>query len=137
MESARQVAVDDSQKFAYELQRACWASRFGEVKAQTSINTHGSSLSINQLTNVKTRRASLPLATASLKQLYHVLLNHASSESRHIPLESIVLSTLLVPFLTLDKGARVDEERWFALESFEIMRKTWGPIDEVCYSSFL
>ncbi|KAF9052238.1 hypothetical protein BDZ89DRAFT_1032376 [Hymenopellis radicata] len=134
VESARQVAVDDTQKFAYELQRACWASRFGEVKAQTTINTHGSSLSINQLTNVKMRRASLPLAAGSLKQLYHVLLNHASSESRHLPLESLVLSTLLIPFLRLDKGARVDEERWFALESFEIIRKTWGPADESAWN---
>ncbi|KIY73014.1 hypothetical protein CYLTODRAFT_366316 [Cylindrobasidium torrendii FP15055 ss-10] len=133
VEQARETALDDARRFAYELQKVCWAVRSGE-KSSAPIPTHGSSLSINQLahvTNAKTRRQSLPPTShTSLKPLYHVLLQHAQSGVQIMPCETLVLSTLLLPFLTFDKGKRGDEERWFGLESFEVIRKTWRPFDE-------
>lgn len=160
VEHAREVIVDDNRKFTYELQKVCWLARHDEpssaVKTEqhgapylpfmssTSLNMHAPSMSISQ-SNKKhdMRRQSMqslissPQSTASLKQLYHVLLLHSTpapdgrDPAPQLPLENFVLSTLLIPFLTLQKNTRLDEERWFAIEAFEIIRKTWSPLDEI------
>lgn len=161
VEHAREVIVDDNRKFSYELQKMCWLARHDEpssaVKTEqhgapylpfmssTSLNMHAPSMSMS-VSNKKhdMRRPSMqslissPQSSASLKQLYHVLLLHSTpapddgEPAPQLPLENFVLSTLLIPFLTLEKNNRLDEERWFAIEAFEIIRKTWKPLDEAC-----
>jgi hypothetical protein len=75
----------------------------------------------------------------SLKHLYQTILHHAAPygdglrPSSRFPHEIQTLSTLLGPFLTLETGVRVDEERWFAVEAFEVIVKTWNPADEVSW----
>jgi hypothetical protein len=41
-----------------------------------------------------------------------------------------VLSALLRPFFPVDTGHRVDEDRWIAIECFEIVTKTWTVWEE-------
>ncbi|KAG7448488.1 uncharacterized protein BT62DRAFT_929572 [Guyanagaster necrorhizus] len=159
-EHAREVVVDENRKFSYELQKVCWLARHDEpssaVKIEqhgtpylpfmssTSLNMHAPSISMSQSNKRHDMRrqsmqslSSSPQTTSSLKQLYHVLLLHStpSPDGREpapqLPLQKFVLSTLLIPFLTLEKDNRLDEERWFAIEAFEIIRKTWHPLDEI------
>ncbi|KAF5344076.1 hypothetical protein D9758_008878 [Tetrapyrgos nigripes] len=81
----------------------------------------------------------------SIKPLYQVLVQHAQLASAtrlpitHLPIENQILSTLLMPFLRPGCGGdqeeqmRMDEgqEQWYALESFEVVMKTWNPPDEL------
>jgi hypothetical protein len=76
-------------------------------------------------------------AAPSLKPLYQTLLHHSTPSADGIPpvpvlpQEAQVLSTLLSPFLNADKAVRVDEDRWFAFEAFDIIVKTWNPPTDV------
>lgn len=69
----------------------------------------------------------------SLKYLYQLLLQRSSPSPDGIPplplppCESLILSTLLRPFLMSEPGSRMDEERWFAVETFDVLAKTWDP----------
>jgi hypothetical protein len=53
--------------------------------------------------------------------------------SANLPHESHVLSTLLCPFLTPAKypAPKVEEEQVFAMDAFELVSKSWTPVDEV------
>jgi hypothetical protein len=89
------------------------------------------------------RPQSIPaLATAyravpSLKPLYHVLLHHATPSSDgtfplpSLPNELQVLSALLSPFMTSERGSHLEGERSIALDSFDIIIRTWAPMDQV------
>ncbi|KAF8965019.1 hypothetical protein BDZ97DRAFT_1813196 [Flammula alnicola] len=75
----------------------------------------------------------------SLRFLYQILVYHSGPTgdpgqmvSIHLPHESQVLATLLCPFLTPTKYpmTRVDEERTTAVEAFELVSKSWSPLDE-------
>jgi len=79
----------------------------------------------------------------SVKYLHQVLWQGSGSSSvslrsAYLPHESLVLSALLVPFLgsgysnvnMVDAG-KVEEERWLAVDAFELIAKTWPPTNEV------
>ncbi|THV08472.1 hypothetical protein K435DRAFT_12048 [Dendrothele bispora CBS 962.96] len=85
-----------------------------------------------------------PRVMGSLKPLYQVLLQHSqrvsatSLPSAHLPVENLVLSTLLVPFLRPGRGKEdepalkdEEQEQWFAIEAFDVIVKTWNPPGEL------
>ncbi|EAU89667.2 hypothetical protein CC1G_02556 [Coprinopsis cinerea okayama7 len=77
---------------------------------------------------------SVPKA-ASLKSLYQLLLYHSAPApdtalSAYLPNEEEVLSCLLAPFLVPSRSTRWEEERTIALETFELLIKSWLPQDE-------
>ncbi|KAJ6582913.1 hypothetical protein DFH09DRAFT_278368 [Mycena vulgaris] len=151
VEHARELVVDDTRKLGVELQRACWAARSGDPtsksgKADQYLPFMSTASLAATATSAATPRPELrrppsvqslgipSRATApSLKPLYHTILHHSSPTADGIPpvpilpQEAQVLSTLLSPFLNPDKAIRVDEDRWFAFEAFDIIVKTWNP----------
>ncbi|KAG5351484.1 hypothetical protein C0989_006338 [Termitomyces sp. Mn162] len=72
----------------------------------------------------------------TVKPLCQLLLHHAtpSLERRTtfstLPHESLVLSTLLIPFLSMEESPRLEEERWNAIEAFETITRSWAPHNE-------
>ena len=176
VEQAQEAAVDDSRKFAYEIQKACWSAQYVEsskgykADREPHLGTVGSSLYLPFMSNAPLHTTgnftpithtqgsnkkpdprrpqsvqSLALShhpVPSLKHLYQTLLHHSAPYGdglrpmSNLPHETQVLSTLLGPFLTPEIGVRVDEERWFAVEAFDVIVKTWYPSDEVSSASF-
>ncbi|KAJ7032008.1 hypothetical protein C8F04DRAFT_670996 [Mycena alexandri] len=155
VEHAREMVVDDTRKLGQELQRACWAARSVDVSSKSSradqylpfmstaslanTNTAGTvpKSELRRPPSVQSLGMPARASTApSLKPLYHTLLHHSSPSADGIPplpvlpQEAQVLSTLLSPFLSPDKVQRMDEDRWFAFESFDIIVKTWNPPTE-------
>ncbi|KAJ7468081.1 hypothetical protein FB451DRAFT_1401336 [Mycena latifolia] len=152
VEHARELIVDDTRKLGAELQRACWAARSVDVTSKSGradqylpfMSTASLAATAtagttprpelrrppsDQSLGVPSRAPTAP----SLKPLYNTLLHHSSPSADGIPpvptlpQEAQVLSTLLSPFLNPDKALRVDEDRWFAFEAFDIILKTWNP----------
>lgn len=78
---------------------------------------------------------------SSVRPLYQTLLHHATPipggalPVSTLPLEYLVLSTLLAPFLVSDRSS-IDEERWLAIEAFDVITRTWPPRDEVSLSGY-
>ncbi|KAG8777776.1 hypothetical protein FRC15_011121 [Serendipita sp. 397] len=93
----------------------------------------------------------------TLRELHHLVVNAASTpegRSIHLPLHSMVLSTLLLPFilnissqnlsfhqekissdevrrrLEAERRKEVENEQWLAVETFQLIAKTWAPKDE-------
>ncbi|KAF5379141.1 hypothetical protein D9615_005965 [Tricholomella constricta] len=156
--------VDDTRKFALEIEKVCWSIRFAEppkVKADptlTGTSLHlafmsNASLASTGTSNVDThahgnrklelRRPqsvqSLTMASrsvSSMKPLYQILLHYGTPSADgkppppSLPRESLVLSTLLTPFLTSEHGSQLDQERWTAIEAFEVITRTWAPHNE-------
>ncbi|RDB29723.1 hypothetical protein Hypma_014167 [Hypsizygus marmoreus] len=165
VEQAREVALDDTRRFAIELEKVCWSIRFTEphrVKVEatigsslhlpfmsnTSLATTGTSsvdnLSIGSHKKHEMRRPQSvqSLTTAyrsipSVKPLYQTLLHHATPSADGVfpmpslPLESLVLSTLLIPFLASERSSQSDDERWTSIAAFEVISRTWAPQNEV------
>ncbi|KAJ7209904.1 hypothetical protein B0H12DRAFT_1242805, partial [Mycena haematopus] len=149
VEHAREMVIDDTRKLGQELQRACWAARSVDAPKSGRADQYLPFMSTTSLAATTTALKSelrrppsiqslaLPsrgVQTApSLKPLYQTLLHHASPSADGIPPvpvlpeEAQVLATLLSPFLNADKALRVDEDRWFAFEAFDIIVKTWSP----------
>ncbi|KAF5359637.1 hypothetical protein D9756_003121 [Leucocoprinus leucothites] len=81
--------------------------------------------------------------TPSIKHLHQVLWQASGSTSSslrsvYLPHETLVLSMLLTPFLSGSIGTndpatagRLEEERWLAIDAFEVMVKTWPPANEM------
>ena len=81
----------------------------------------------------------------SVKYLHQVLWQGSGSSSVslrsvYLPHESLVLSALLVPFVgsghsnvNMGDAGKVEEERWLAVDAFELIAKTWPPANEVSY----
>ena len=85
--------------------------------------------------------SSIPSDAPTLSSLYQLLVYHSGmvsekemSISPYLPHESHVLSTLMAPFIFPLKyfGARLEEERLIAIETFEILFRSWAVQDEVC-----
>jgi hypothetical protein len=83
---------------------------------------------------------SLGSTAPSLRFLYQILFYHAATLtdptqliSAYLPHENQVLWTLLCPFLSPEKypASKVDEEQTTAVETFELVSKSWTPFDEV------
>ncbi|KAG6841500.1 hypothetical protein C0991_010358 [Blastosporella zonata] len=75
-------------------------------------------------------------AAPSVKPLYQLLLHHATPSAdkktvpKNLPHEPLILSTLLTPFLSMEHGTQIDEERWAAIDAFEIITRVWVPHNE-------
>lgn len=153
VEHARDAAIDETRKFAYDIQRACWAARYVESSksnqvyapfmSSTSVATAGMSNPQTKKHDLRRPQSGMSLAqgyrqVASLKALYQTLQQSANMgpPTSELPHEDQVLSVMLIPFLTMETGPRVNEEQWFALESFDIVVKNWSPVDEVRVSFY-
>ncbi|KAG6856950.1 hypothetical protein H0H87_011936 [Tephrocybe sp. NHM501043] len=155
VEHAREI--DDTRKYAQEFERVCWSIRMGEsqkVKVDNSVG--GSSLHLAFMSNtslapgdpstvdshLKRHETHRPQSAhpptmayrilPSVRPLYQLLLHHAASKAlpTSLPHESLVLSTLLTPFLTIEHGAQIEEERSVAIEAFEMITRSWAPRNE-------
>ncbi|KAJ7591203.1 hypothetical protein C8J56DRAFT_858679 [Mycena floridula] len=142
------IASTESSRFAADIQKACFAAKsvdtqkfkvdLGSVAASATFSsfTSGTPLSHTFNSHKKHEPRRPPSiqfgAVASLKSLYQTLLQYAGQAGNNgqLPYETTVLATLLSPFLSSDKGPRIEEERWFAVESFDTIVKTWRHDDE-------
>ncbi|KAF8068970.1 hypothetical protein FPV67DRAFT_1414491 [Lyophyllum atratum] len=153
--------VDDTRKFAQELEKVCWSIRFVEPhRLKVDSTPAGSSLHLAFMSNtslastgteshvpvhkkpeLRRPQSIQSLSTTfrsipSVKSLYQTLLHHGTPAgdgkplSSSLPRESLVLSTLLMPFLTSEHGPQLDQERWSAIEAFEIITRSWAPHNE-------
>ncbi|KAJ4490126.1 hypothetical protein J3R30DRAFT_3419267 [Lentinula aciculospora] len=98
----------------------------------------GSSVSVNQCrSDVRQPSVSSTIAAGRVRPLYQTLINYAgpfsdgSSPLPQLPLESLVISTLLIPFLTTETASAMEEDRWLSIEALQIIIKTWNPTTEV------
>jgi hypothetical protein len=74
----------------------------------------------------------------SIRPLYQSLFQHATPSATRpstLPLEAQVLSTLLIPFMTSERGVHMDDERRMAAGAFDLLTRTWPPYDEVSSST--
>ncbi|KAJ3746695.1 hypothetical protein DFH05DRAFT_1395192 [Lentinula detonsa] len=160
VDQVKQVMVDEIQQFAHDIQRACMAAHHVELQPPVKSridplhNAVGSTLSLPFIsssslavgggggsTNQSRSDLRQPSMTSSIptgrvRPLYQTLINYAgpfsdgSSPLPHLPLESLVMSTLLIPFLTTDSASAMEEDRWLSIEAFQIILKTWNPTTE-------
>ncbi|KAF7316109.1 RRM domain-containing protein [Mycena indigotica] len=152
VEQAREFVQDDTRRLDQELQRACLAARTTEAVKTNRADQYLPFMSATHLPGQDTpqrpgmRRPpsvqSLALSSRgqqpipSLNSLYQTLLHNcrqspdAALSVPILPSEPHVLATLLSPFLTVDTTARVEQERRYAFESFDIIIKTWKPPNE-------
>lgn len=150
VEQVRDAAiVDGSDKFADEILKACWQSRFTDptrgnsylpfVSTTSLVDTNDNSSTLNQQSQRRAgmnRPSSMQSVVTSrqgptIKYIHAILLHYATPSTNQpsvgsfLPHESQVLSALLTPLTTRTSGKRADEERWFSIESFEVAVKTW------------
>ncbi|KAH7907950.1 hypothetical protein BJ138DRAFT_1128802 [Hygrophoropsis aurantiaca] len=71
--------------------------------------------------------SSIRQAVSPVLSLHEVILRYASRNSSYLPHENLVLSTLLTPFLAKEASPSIDDDRWTAIETFEVAVKTWRP----------
>ncbi|KAJ8082803.1 hypothetical protein PM082_008659 [Marasmius tenuissimus] len=74
-------------------------------------------------------------SAGSVASLHQVLLSYANGASAgemvtRLPSENLVLSTLAYPFLLYGKPG-MEEEKGLALQAFDLILRTWNPIDEI------
>lgn len=112
------------------------------VERHPHVQTKHDSRRPQSVQSLKTCRIAL-----TVKPLYQLLLHHSNHSNPSLdrrsvfatlPHESLVLSTLLGPFLSTEESQRLEEERWNAIEAFEIIVRSWVPDNEVIfgYNSF-
>ncbi|KAG8883201.1 hypothetical protein FRB97_007023 [Tulasnella sp. 331] len=150
----RSGVVDATTRFEDDLRRACWAVRYGDPSASSggesdaALNSGGSSATLApQSSGFVGNSASSKLGVrrppsmmslsygsqAALRAISQTLLRYAplttpaTGPSRtQLPLESEILSTLLGVFLHNNgRGKRVEEDQWKAVETFDMITKTW------------
>lgn len=146
VEQARDV-IDDTRKLGEEIQRACAIARYPEYVKTSKENLTGGGTMVSSVASGKmseylrrpqsvsaTSLPSAPSNLPSIQFLYRILLYH-STETPHsnvinLPHEAHVLSTLLCPFLSPGKYGRAEEEQMTAVETFELLAKSWAPVNE-------
>lgn len=80
-------------------------------------------------------------STSSIRPLYQILLDHATPSlsmphlTSELPLETLVLSTLLMPFTISEGDALVDDDKRLAAEALNLIIRTWPVSDKVSVSS--
>ncbi|KAJ7060983.1 hypothetical protein C8F01DRAFT_1058277 [Mycena amicta] len=157
VEQVREVVQDDTRRLAQELQRACWAARTVDVafaksnRAEQYLPFMSTPALPGTAAPGGTQRPDLrrppsvqSLAMSargqqmapSLNPLYQTLLHHCRPADAIppvpvLPCEPQVLATLLFPFLNPDKSPKVEQDRRYAFESFDIIIKTWKPPNEI------
>ncbi|KAJ3917204.1 hypothetical protein F5877DRAFT_21048, partial [Lentinula edodes] len=161
VDQAKQVMVDEIQQLTHDIQRACMAAYHIELPpsvksridplhipvdstlslpfiSSTNLTVGGITRSANSSrSDLQQPSVSLSIAAGRVRPLYQTLINHAgpfadgSYPLPQLPLESLVISTLLIPFLTTDSASATEEDRWLSIEAFQIVVKTWNPTTEV------
>lgn len=158
-------AVDEVRRFADELQRACWAVRFGSGVEQGRLDrdTHGTTVGGTLPLPFMPSSSSLPMSSSasviSLQSSYKtpappkrhpsvrslattnggrlpvmeigraIAATTSSNRPKHLPHEHLVLSTLLIPFVSSDPGA---DDHEMATETFQMIIQTFkAPSPEV------
>lgn len=108
----------------------------------TSINQTGAS----KKSDAKRPQSALSFPgtskNASLKALYQLLLYNSSASpdsaaAPFLPNEDQVLSALLVPFLVPNQSSRWEEERTIAVETIELLCRSWLSPDQVSILNLL
>ncbi len=151
VEDARGVE-GDTRKFGDEILRACTVARHGELQ-KSSREKEGSTTMVTNVAPIPGVRkldylrrplsmasvssSSANVSAASLRQLFQILVHYSENNgglriSAHLPYESRLLSTLLCPFLMRTRYVitRLDEEQVTAVEAFELLSKSWSPVNE-------
>ena len=132
------------------------ASSSSTTSTGTGTNTSSSNLTGKKLDYLRRPQSSVSLASSSngslgsvapsLRFLHQILVYHSAplrDPNQHVssdlPHETHVLSTLLCPFLTPAKypTQKVEEEQVTAIEAFELVSKSWTPVDEVIPKTYL
>ncbi|KAG8998938.1 hypothetical protein FRB94_006521 [Tulasnella sp. JGI-2019a] len=139
-----------STRFEDELRRACWSARYGDpsnssdreaVITNTAATLPSTTASGSSKGGIRRPPSVMSLASNGLpgngaqgtvRAIGLVLLQYAplttaaTGPSRaKLPLESEILSTLLGVFLHSGRGKRMEEEQWTAVETFDMISKTW------------
>ncbi|KAF8583270.1 hypothetical protein K439DRAFT_1349020 [Ramaria rubella] len=142
VEHTREIIHDEVGRFETDIYQACTGARFSEARQR--VEREGSqpylpfmsttSLPLSTISTASQQgRSGLSSelssrAAPSLKPLHQTLVRYASISGPHgtiarLPYEAEVLSVLFLPFaVEVDREA---EERWLAVETFEIAVKTW------------
>lgn len=142
VEQTREVAHNEFGRFEAEVHQACTVARFGDPSYKVEkegpqsvllpfVSTSSLSLSATAVSQASksSQFSDLPArTTSSLKLLHQTLIRYASTSAptgtaMQLPFEADVLSVLLMPF-TMESGPQA-EERWLAVETFEVAVKTW------------
>ena len=132
------------------------ASSSSTTLTSTGTNTSSSNLTGKKLDYLRRPQSVVSLASSStdslgstapsLRFLHQILVYHSAplrDQKQHVSAnllhENHVLSTLLCPFLTPAKypGPKVEEEKVTAMEAFELVSKSWVPVDEVIQKTYL
>lgn len=152
VEEARGIEVD-TRKFGDDVLRACAIARYGEIQ-KSSKEREGSTAIVTTVAPIpgvkrleylrrplsiaSVSSSSSNTSTPSLRQLFQILVYYSENNgglqiSAHLPHESRLLSTLLCPFLMRTRYpiTRLDEEQISAVESFELLSKSWRLVNEV------
>lgn len=103
--------------------------------SSTTLNSFASGSTLVQApTTQKVFNIKRPASTVStgsnvslVMLLHDAILRYATKNSTRLPHETLVLSTLLKPFLSSENNQNVDEDRWTAIEAFEVAVRTWQP----------
>ena len=161
-------AEDLSQRFADDIQKACLPSRYVEQAKGSRLDRDGISASMPHLPMISNPSTLSPSNSSIIglhpsthwrpdnRSLYNlqssvsnsrsvpVLLNILRNASYsgvglgYLPHETLVLSALLTPFLTLGEVEGIVEERICAVEAFEVAVTRWkAETTEVCHSIHL
>ncbi|KIK93408.1 hypothetical protein PAXRUDRAFT_145141 [Paxillus rubicundulus Ve08.2h10] len=62
---------------------------------------------------------------SGLLTLHGVILRYASRNSAYLPHENLMLATLLKPFYSDQASQALEDDRWAAVEAFEVAVRTW------------
>jgi hypothetical protein len=154
VEQARE-AEDMSQRFADDIQKACYSSRYTEHAKGSRLEREAMSSSMPHLPAVSTPASfaatnpsviGLPATThwgSGSRGFYGLQANSSNTRPipalliilrnasytgvpfTYLPHETLVLSALLTPFLTLEAVGGIAEERISAVEAFEIAMTHW------------
>ncbi|KAI0087407.1 hypothetical protein BDY19DRAFT_893157 [Irpex rosettiformis] len=155
VETAQTQQQGESKRFAEAIRLACWEVRFGETPQQVKAeSTLGSTLHLPfalSTASLPTNSAASILATGtrvhglrrppsissvipsareppSITRLARALTSSMSfNRPQDLPHEKLVLSTLLIPFLSPLPGTTLEIEQATAVETFEYAIRTWKP----------
>ncbi|KAG6334710.1 hypothetical protein ID866_4370 [Astraeus odoratus] len=152
VDHVREAAVDDSRMLADEILKVCWSfrldTRIGKPEREGTSIAMGSSLQLPFISNVSLHSApasagsplvpnyDLPQPTSTsltgrgasqIFALHQTIIRYASRYASYLPHESLVLGTLLRPFLPDRVMQWTTEDHCTAVEAFEVAVKIWRP----------
>jgi hypothetical protein len=117
------------------------ASGVSMKPTQASASSTGSGLISGNTSSSTMTTAATTGATPTVRYLHSILwqssgTSSSSLRSVYLPHESLVLSSLLLPFVSpVGSEARIEEERWLSIDVFEVLVKSFEPASEVLLST--